>query len=166
MNAAPNLPIIIGRQACKAYADNARRHGQTIVFVNGCFDLLHPGHVQVFFDAKEHGDCLIVALNSDDSIKRLKGPNRPIMPEDVRMTMVASLKPVAAAFCFDEDNASNAIRFMKPHVYAKGAQYRGQNYPERDVVSECQVKLVFLNHVAGFSTSSLIERICLSETDI
>lgn len=154
-----NLPIATGLKAAKDVAEKARENNQRVVFVNGCFDLLHPGHLQVFFEAQSHGDCLIVALNSDTSIGRLKGPSRPILPEQVRMTMVAALKPVAAAFSFDEENAANAIRQIRPDLYAKGAQYKGKDYPEASAVEECQVEVVYLNHVEGFSTSLLIEKI-------
>jgi D-glycero-beta-D-manno-heptose 1-phosphate adenylyltransferase len=158
-----SLPLIFGRQNTADFLEKVRAQKRRIVFVNGCFDLLHPGHVQVFFDAKKHGDCLVVGLNSDTSIQRIKGPNRPILPENVRLTMVSALKPVDACFCFDEENASEAIRFVKPDVYAKGAQYENQPYPESDAVAENQVNVVYLNQVEGFSTSNIIERIQRSE---
>lgn len=151
------LPI--GRQACAAFLARARAARLRIVFINGCFDLLHPGHLQVFFEAKRHGDVLVAAINSDVSIRGLKGPSRPILPEPVRLAMIASCKPIDAAFCFSEDNASEALRFVRPHVYAKGAQYQHMDYPESGAVQEIGCQVVYLQHVEGFSSTQLIERI-------
>lgn len=155
----PSLPVVTGREATARFLDEARAAGRRVVFVNGCFDLLHPGHLSVFFAARARGDELVVALNSDASIRRLKGPHRPILPEAVRLTMVAALEPVSAAFAFDEDNAAEAIRFARPDIYAKGAEYRGRPYPESEAVAEHGVEVVYLEHVDGFSTTRLIERI-------
>lgn len=148
-----------GREATASFLDEARERGLRVVFINGCFDLLHPGHVRVFFEARALGDALVAALNSDASIRRLKGPKRPILAEDARLTMMAAMKPIDAAFTFDEDNAGQALRFVRPAIYAKGAEYEGKSYPESEAVAEVGAAVRYLNHVDGFSTSELIARI-------
>jgi rfaE bifunctional protein nucleotidyltransferase chain/domain len=156
---ALGLPIVRGRAACAELLGELHAKKQRIVFVNGCFDLLHPGHVQVFFEARRYGSALIVAMNSDASITQLKGAERPILAQSVRETMVASLQPVSGVFCFDERDASEALRFVRPQVYAKGAQYRGRPYPESSAVAELGIEVVYLSHVDGFSTSELVASI-------
>ncbi len=157
--ADPIAALRRGREETAAFLEEARARGLRVVFINGCFDLLHPGHVRVFFEARAHGDALVVALNSDASIRRLKGPKRPILPEDVRLTMMAAMKPVDAAFAFEEDNAGEALRFVRPAIYAKGAEYEGKSYPESAAVAEVGAEVRYLGHVDGFSTSKLIDRI-------
>ena len=153
------LPLIRSRRETEKFLQPLRSTNKKIVFVNGCFDLLHPGHIQLFFEAAGLGDVLIVAINSDSSIQRLKGPSRPILQESVRLTMVSALKPVAAAFCFDEDDASQALTFVRPHIYAKGAQYKNKPFPESEAVKSLGAQVQYLNHLHGFSTSLLAQHI-------
>jgi len=159
------LPLVRGREQTARFLDTERAAGRRIVFVNGCFDLLHPGHLQVFYQARSFGDVLVVAANSDESIRRLKGPARPIQPQQVRLAMIAALKPVDAVFCFDEADASEALRFAKPQLYAKGAEYQNRPFPESDAVEELGLELAYLDHVEGYSSSQIIARILTGQAD-
>jgi len=145
-----------------AELEAARREGKVIVMVNGVFDLLHAGHVNLLRKAKELGDLLVVAINSDKSARRLKGPNRPINDERHRLELVASLEPVDHVVLFDEDTPIQLIKTIRPHVLVKGADYEGQEIPEAPILQDIGTKLVLVPLTENYSTSSLIERIISS----
>lgn len=126
-----------------------------IVFTNGCFDLLHVGHVRYLETAKNFGDVLILGLNSDESLRRLKGHNRPINPEADRSYILAALEAVDYVVIFDEDTPYNLIKAIKPHILVKGGDYRGQDVVGQEIANE--LKLV--EFVKGKSTTKTIERI-------
>lgn len=132
---------------------------QRVVFTNGCFDLLHPGHVQLLYEARKLGDRLIVGLNSDISVRRLKGPRRPFLNATDRGAMLAALADVDAVVLFDEDTPLELITHLKPDVLVKGADYRPEDVVGRDVVTAYGGMVQVLPLLQGFSTSHLVRRI-------
>ena len=130
-----------------------------MVFTNGCFDLLHPGHVAYLEAARALGDALVVGLNSDASIKRLKGPSRPVVPEGDRAIVLSALEPVDAVVVFDEDTPARLMRELRPAVYVKGGDYRIEDLPEAKVAEEIGAEVKILPFEPGYSTTALIERI-------
>ena len=130
-----------------------------VVFTNGCFDLLHPGHVAYLEAARTLGDALVVGLNSDASIKRLKGPSRPVVPEGDRAIVLSALEPVDAVVVFDEDTPARLMHELRPAVYVKGGDYRIEDLPEAKVAEEITAEVKILPFEPGYSTTALIERI-------
>lgn len=135
--------------------------GKRVVTTNGCFDLLHLGHIEYLQEAKTLGDVLIVGLNSDASVKRLKGPSRPLNPELVRARQLASLECVDYVTVFEEGTPEEFLRQVRPAVHAKGGDYRVEDLPERHVVREGGGEVKVLSLVPGYSTTSLIEKLKL-----
>jgi D-glycero-beta-D-manno-heptose 1-phosphate adenylyltransferase len=135
--------------------------GKRVVTTNGCFDLLHMGHIQYLTEAKALGDLLLVGINSDASVKRLKGPSRPINPEQVRARQIASLECVDYVVIFEEATPEELIRRVRPDVHAKGGDYRAEDLPEKKVVEEGGGEVRVLSLVPGYSTTSLIEQLKL-----
>jgi rfaE bifunctional protein nucleotidyltransferase chain/domain len=151
-----DLPALLARRA--VYRQQAR----TVVWTNGCFDLLHAGHVQSLLAASTLGDILIVGLNSDSSIRRLKGPARPILPEAERAQILAALECVDHVLVFDDLVPTRLLEQIQPDVHCKGADYappHGKPIPERAVVEAYGGRVAFLPLVPGLSTSQLIQRI-------
>ncbi len=136
-----------------------KQAGNRIVFTNGCFDLLHIGHIRLLEYAREQGDRLVVALNTDSSIGRLKGDNRPIMPQTERARVIGSLEAVDAVVFFDEDTPLELIRRLKPDILVKGGQYSEDTIVGADVVKEYGGEVVRAPMVEGYSTTELIEKI-------
>jgi D-beta-D-heptose 7-phosphate kinase/D-beta-D-heptose 1-phosphate adenosyltransferase len=136
-----------------------RRKGKRIVFTNGCFDLLHAGHVWLLSRAAELGDVLIVGLNSDASVRRLKGPGRPLMSEGDRLAMLTALKCVDAAVVFEEDTPLELIERIAPDVLVKGQDYELDDVVGREQVEARNGKVVLVSLLPGHSTSALIERV-------
>jgi len=131
---------------------------QTLVFTNGCFDLLHVGHVRYLQEAKRLGDLLFVGLNSDSSIKRLKGPNRPIQTEADRAEILSELKAVDFVSLFDEDTPYELIRLVKPQILVKGGDWPVEKIIGYDLVRSWGGQILSLNFVEGKSTTSLIHK--------
>ncbi len=135
-----------------------REAGQRIVFTNGCFDLLHPGHLSLLNFAKSLGDILVLAINSDASVRRLKGPGRPVVAEHDRAAMLGALACVDAVTIFDEDTPLEAIRCVKPEVLVKGRDYRIEEVIGRDIVEAAGGRVVLAPLLPDYSTSSLLAR--------
>ncbi|MCD6364671.1 MAG: D-glycero-beta-D-manno-heptose 1-phosphate adenylyltransferase [Planctomycetes bacterium] len=148
---------LIDRDALKKEVERRRRFGQSIVFTNGCFDLLHAGHIYYLREAREQGACLIVAINSDESVKRLKGPNRPIVSEKERAAMLAALECVDYVTIFEEDTADNLLDLLRPDLFVKGGST--EVVVERDMVEGYGGQVVTLGLVDGLSTTKIIDRI-------
>lgn len=129
-----------------------------LVFTNGCFDLMHRGHVQLLVQARELGDRLLVGLNSDASTRRLKGSGRPLQPEIDRAACLAALECVDAVVVFDEDTPSDLIAALQPEVMVKGGDYSPDRLPERDVVEASGGKIVIMPYIEGRSTSELLDK--------
>ncbi|MEW9872053.1 D-glycero-beta-D-manno-heptose 1-phosphate adenylyltransferase [Arthrobacter sp. HS15c] len=140
-----------------------RSQGQRIVLTNGCFDVLHKGHTRYLNQAKQLGDVLVVALNSDASVRRLKGPDRPINTEADRAAVVAALSCVDYVTVFDTPTASPLIRRFRPEVYAKGGDYTPEMLEETGAVEECGGRVAILDYVAERSTSAVVNRIRAGE---
>ena len=115
-------------------ASACRDHGKRLVLANGCFDLLHVGHIRYLREAKSLGDVLLVALNSDDSVRRLKGPGRPLMPAEERAELLGALSAVDAVVLFDDDRVDGLIARLRPAIHAKGTDYSEESVPERAAV--------------------------------
>ena len=133
--------------------------GETVVFTNGCFDLIHRGHIQLLVSAKTHGDYLVVGINSDTSVRRLKGPSRPYMGEEDRTFVLLQMRPVDYVTIFDEDTPLETIRELRPDVLVKGAEYSMENIVGADLIEEMGGKVERVEMLDGYSTSNLIERI-------
>ncbi len=140
-------------------ADGWRASGETLVFTNGVFDLLHVGHLRYLRSARALGDRLIVGVNGDESVKTLKGPLRPILPEAERAELVASLAPVDLVVVFQEATASSLIEALCPHIYVKGADWAGKPLPEAEAVKRCGGEIRFVPLTPGRSTSDIISTI-------
>jgi D-beta-D-heptose 7-phosphate kinase/D-beta-D-heptose 1-phosphate adenosyltransferase len=138
-------------------AERVRRRGGVVVAAGGCFDLLHAGHVQLLEAARALGDCLIVCLNSDRSVRRLKGPGRPVVGEQDRRRVVEALGCVDAVVPFDDDTPVDVLERLRPHVFAKGADYTVHDLPERAVLSRWGGRVAILPLSDGRSTTRLIE---------
>ena len=133
--------------------------GLEVVFTNGCFDLLHPGHIQYLIEARQLGSRLVVGMNSDSSVKRLKGDNRPIINEQGRLLALAALEAVDAVVLFDEDTPANLIESILPDVLVKGSDYEKSNIVGSDIVESHGGKVELINLVPGYSTTEIIKKI-------
>jgi D-beta-D-heptose 7-phosphate kinase/D-beta-D-heptose 1-phosphate adenosyltransferase len=142
-----------------ARAEFYRRQGRTVVFTNGCFDILHKGHVSLLHRARALGDVLIVGVNSDAGIRRLKGPSRPINTLEDRVQVLAALGCVDHLIAFDEDTPCNLIRALRPQVFVKGGDYTRERLPEAPLVEELGGVVHILPSVEAHSTTGLIEKI-------
>ena len=136
-----------------------RRRGARVVFTNGCFDLLHPGHVRYLRAARRLGDVLVVGVNSDASVRRLKGPTRPIVPGAARCEVLAALEMVDAVVLFDQDTPYELIALVQPDVLVKGGDWPIDKIIGRDVVEARGGKVVTIPFVEGASTTGIIEKI-------
>jgi len=136
-----------------------RAKGKKIVFTNGCFDLLHYGHTKYLQDAKKKGDILVVAINSDASVKRIKGSKRPIIGETDRLRIIAALESVDYAVLFEEDTPLKVITLLKPDILVKGADWKKNNIVGSDIVSGCGGKVARIKLEPGRSTTNLIRKI-------
>lgn len=140
---------------------DARREKKTrIIFTNGCFDLLHIGHIRYLQEARRMGDLLVVGINSDASVRRLKGPSRPVQPEQDRAEILAGLACVDYVVSFDEDTPILLIERLKPDVLVKGGDWPLDEIVGRDVVERSGGRVATVSFVKGISTSELIQRIC------
>ena len=137
----------------------SKQQSQVIVFTNGCFDLLHPGHVAYLEAARALGDVLIVAVNSDRSVRALKGPTRPITPEDDRARVLAALACVDCVTVFDDDTAERLLCNLQPNVYVKGGDYTRTEPVEAGAVRAYGGSVRILAFASGYSTSDLVRRI-------
>ena len=142
-----------------ALAERLRREGKTVVFTNGVFDLLHPGHVRYLKHARSLGDALIVGINSDRSVRANKGPSRPITPEAERAELLAALACVDAVAIFDEDTPAEIIRKIQPDVLVKGADWAADAIVGRDTVEARGGRVVRVEIEPGWSTSAIIEKV-------
>ena len=148
------------REALARIVAVARAEGQTVVFTNGCFDLLHPGHVVYLQQARELGDALVVALNSDSSVQQLKGPTRPILNENERIMIMSALESVTWVTLFEEKRVDQVLGEVKPTIWVKGEDYLHTLDPgERAVAESVGTEIKFLPLVEGISTSGIVERI-------
>ncbi len=150
--------LLTAEQAA-AFATRLRAAGSTVVFTNGVFDLLHPGHVRYLREARALGDALIVAVNSDDSVRANKELGRPVNPEQERAEILLALDAVDAAVIFDEETPHAIVSAIRPDILVKGADWGPENIVGRDVVEARGGRVVRVNLAPGYSTSELIRRV-------
>ena len=149
---------ILSLDAVAEFAESQRRGGRRVVFTNGVFDLLHPGHVRYLRAARAEGDLLIVGVNSDRSVRAIKGPSRPMTPEHERAEVLAALECVDAVAIFDEDTPAEIIRRVQPDVLVKGADWGENAIVGRDTVEARGGRVVRVPIEDGWSTSALLRR--------
>ena len=151
---------IVTREKALDLLNNFRKEGKRIVFTNGCFDLLHPGHVDYLSQARDKGDLLVLGLNTDDSVRRLqKSPERPINNEKARALVLAGLAPVDLIVLFNEDTPEALIRFLKPDVLVKGDDYTVDKIAGAEFVLEQGGEVLTIPLLQGYSTSKIVSRI-------
>lgn len=148
---------VLDREAVRTRCEEWRARGETIVFTNGCFDILHVGHARYLEQARSLGTRLVVGINSDESTSALKGPARPIVPEDERAEMVASLRAVDAVSIFGELRPDELIKVVRPHIHVKGGDYRPEDLPEAAVVRALGGEVRVLMLVPDRSTTRLLD---------
>lgn len=150
--------MLINKSDAAPFCENLRRN-KKVVFTNGCFDIIHAGHVRYLTAAKNFGDVLIVGLNSDSSVRKLKGASRPINNQADRAEVLLALKPVDYVIIFDELTAENLIAKVKPDIYVKGGDYTLETLPEAKIVQSYGGRVEFVNLVAGKSSSNIVKKI-------
>lgn len=143
----------------KKEIDILKKQGKKIVFTNGCFDILHIGHTRYLYSARELGDFLIVAVNSDKSIKAIKGPERPVIPDNERIEMLAALGCVDMAILFDEEDPLEVIKFLVPDILVKGGDWKEDEIIGSDVVKNSGGRVIRIPFIKGASTTGIINRI-------
>ena len=147
---------VLAREQLRERVAQWRRAGERVTLANGCFDLLHVGHVRYLHAAKQLGGRLVVAVNSDESVKSLKGEGRPIMPAEERAEILAALADVDAVVIFGEKDVRALIRELRPDIQAKGTDYAAESVPERDVVMECGGRVEIVGDPKDHSATEII----------
>jgi rfaE bifunctional protein nucleotidyltransferase chain/domain len=133
--------------------------GKKIVFTNGCFDILHKGHIKTLYEARRIGDILVVGINTDESVSKLKGPDRPIIPLDSRIAVLAALDVVDYVIPFAQDTPLDTIKLVRPHVLVKGGDYDEEDIVGRELVLKLGGFVRIIEQVPGFSTSDIVNKI-------
>ena len=151
--------MLIPKERIEDFCATLREAGQRVVFTNGCFDILHAGHVRYLEAARALGDCLVLGLNTDASVRRLKGETRPVNTELDRAAVVGALVAVDYVVLFDEPTAELLIEKVRPAVYAKGGDYTRETLPEAKIVEKYGGEVHFIDLVPGRSTTTIIEKI-------
>lgn len=158
-NSSAGKSKILSREAARAKVRAWKDAGQQVVLANGCFDLLHVGHVRYLRGAKQLGGKLVVAVNSDESVRACKGPGRPLMPEDERAEIIAAFEDVDAVVIFPEPDVRALIRELHPDVQAKGTDYTPENVPERDEVTAYGGRVEIVGDPKDHSTTAFLEKL-------
>ena len=150
---------VVERKNIAKLVQDLKSQGRTIVTTNGCFDILHVGHVRYLQATKAFADVMIVCLNSDVSVKKIKGPDRPINNENDRAEILCALECVDYVILFDEDSPKDLLEIIKPNIYTKGADYTLQTLPEADIILKNNGWVEFIELVEGKSTTKIIDKI-------
>jgi rfaE bifunctional protein nucleotidyltransferase chain/domain len=150
---------VLSQPAAAAFAAGHRAAGRRVVFTNGVFDLLHPGHVRYLEAARALGDVLILGLNADESVRRNKGPSRPIVPQDERAEVLAALNAVDAVVIFAEDTPAEIVKLIQPDVLVKGGDWPADQIVGRDTVESRGGRVVRVPVERGYSTTAIVDRI-------
>ena len=150
---------VLSRSRAVELVARLRHSGKTVVFTNGVFDLLHPGHVRYLETARSLGDALIVGVNADASVRRNKGPSRPVTPEGERAEVLAALASVDAVVIFPEDTPAEIVRALQPDILVKGADWPADQIVGRDTVEARGGRVVLVPVEAGHSTTTIVERV-------
>ena len=146
-------------EAIRGRVEAARAAGKTVALANGCFDVLHVGHVRYLQGARAEAGVLVVGVNGDESVRRLKGPGRPVLPADDRALLVAALEVVDHVVVFPEDDVRNLLLALKPDVHCKGTDYTPETVPERDVVRSYGGRIAIVGDAKRHDTRTLIEKV-------
>ncbi len=149
---------VVTTEALKEICDTARGAGQTVAFANGCFDLLHVGHTRYLQGARAEGDLLVVGINADASVRKLKGPNRPLQNEQDRALLVAALHVVDFVVVFHEDTVDNLLLALKPGVHCKGTDYTPETVPERETVKSYGGRVAIVGDPKDHNTSTILKQ--------
>ncbi|BBB33536.1 D-beta-D-heptose 1-phosphate adenosyltransferase [Thermotomaculum hydrothermale] len=147
------------RERLSEIIDKLKEEGKTIGFANGCFDLLHVGHIRYLKDAKSNCDILVVALNTDESVRRLKGEGRPRTPLNERLEIMEAIEFVDYLTFFGEDTVEETLRILKPHIQFKGTDYTVDTVPEKKVMEELGGRVMIVGDPKDHSTTEILERI-------
>ena len=150
---------LIKRDKIGEVIDSQKKDGKKIVFTNGCFDILHVGHLRYLEEAKMFGDILVIGLNSDASVKRLKGDKRPIVPEEERAEMLLGLKCVDYVVIFEENTPVEILGEVKPDVHVKGGDYTKERLPEAEIVERNGGRVEIVSLIKGKSTTNIVKKI-------
>jgi rfaE bifunctional protein nucleotidyltransferase chain/domain len=150
---------ILGRDELRLRLEIHRQRGESIVLANGCFDVLHVGHARYLTSAKREGDVLVVAVNSDASVKQLKGEGRPILPEQGRAELVAAFAAVDYVVIFSEPNVEALLAELRPAVHAKGTDYTAETVPERECAARLSIRVAIVGDPKDHSTRDLLARV-------
>ena len=150
---------VLRRENVAKFVENLHRSGKTVVVTNGCFDILHVGHVRYLQKTKTFADYLIVLLNSDKSVRAIKGENRPINNENDRAEILCALSCVDYVVMFDETSPRNLLDEIKPDVYTKGADYTMETLPDADIMRKNGTRVEFIEFVEGKSTTGIINKV-------
>ncbi len=159
MSQNPRKDKILGRDELSRIVDDSRRQGKTVIFTNGCFDIIHVGHVRYLRQARAMGDLLIVGLNSDSSVRRYKGPDRPVNSQDHRAEVLSALEMVDYVVIFDQDTPEELILTLRPHIQVKGGDYTMDQIPEARAVESYGGRVEIVPMIPGASTTDTILRI-------
>jgi rfaE bifunctional protein nucleotidyltransferase chain/domain len=150
---------IMDRASAQARIGDEHARGRAVVLANGCFDILHAGHVRYLEGAKREGDALVVGVNSDASVRKLKGAGRPILAERGRAELVAALRVVDHVVIFSDDDVEVLLRELRPDVHAKGTDYTAETVPEREVAAELGIRVAIVGDAKDHSTHELLSGI-------
>lgn len=150
---------IVSREAARAFVRARQQSGQRVVFANGCFDILHGGHVSYLNDARRRGDALVVGVNSDASERAIKGADRPIMADAERAELIAGMEAVDRVVIFAEETAEACLRRIRPDVHAKGTDYTEQTVPEREIAEELGIEVVITGDPKTNASKQIIRTI-------
>ncbi len=142
----------------KALVQKLQQHGQTVVLANGCFDWLHVGHIRYLKASRDLGDCLVVAVNGDASVKKLKGVSRPLMPVNERTEILAALSCIDYVVVFNELNVEQVLLSLQPQIHCKGTDYTEQTVPEREIVKNYGGRVAIVGDPKDHSTHNLLQR--------
>ncbi|MCX7975278.1 MAG: D-glycero-beta-D-manno-heptose 1-phosphate adenylyltransferase [Candidatus Aminicenantes bacterium] len=151
--------IILDWKKLKELREKWRHQGKKVVFTNGCFDLLHAGHIWLFKKAKELGDILIVAVNSDASLRRLKGPKRPVFPLKERLEILAAIEDIDVLTAFSQDTPQKIISLLRPDILVKGGDWPPDQVVGRKEVEESGGRVILIPYLPGLSTTQLLQKI-------
>jgi rfaE bifunctional protein nucleotidyltransferase chain/domain len=154
---------IVERQSLKALGDRLRREGRKIAFANGCFDLLHAGHVRYLQAARAEGDVLVVGVNGDETVRALKGPGRPVLPSAARAELVAALEAADYVVVFEELTAQAALAELRPDVHCKGTDYTEDSVPERELVQRLGGVVRIVGDPKNHSTREMLAKIAAAD---
>jgi rfaE bifunctional protein nucleotidyltransferase chain/domain len=151
--------VILNHNELSRKIEALKAHGQKVVFTNGCFDLLHVGHVRYLRGAKALGDVLVLALNSDDSVRRLKGKERPLLPLEDRLGILSAFEMVDFITAFDDDTVTPLLLKLKPQIHAKGTDYTPETVPEKETVASFGGKVAVVGDPKDHASKDLIQEI-------